>query len=56
LLTLPGAAALGGVTYGVTRIFGDGAVGPVVVAVAGLALAGLAFARRVREPAPAPTG
>jgi PiT family inorganic phosphate transporter len=55
VLTLPAAAALGGLTYGITRIFGDGAVGPVVVAVGGLALAGLAFARRLREPAPAPT-
>ena len=56
LLTLPGAAALGGLAYGVTRIFGDGAVGPVVVALAGLALAGYAFSRRLRRPVPAATG
>jgi inorganic phosphate transporter, PiT family len=56
ILTLPAAAAIGGLTYGVTQLFGDGAVGPVVVFVAGLVLAGLAFARRVRQPAPAPTG
>jgi PiT family inorganic phosphate transporter len=56
ILTLPAAAAIGGLTYGVTQLFGDGAVGPVVVSLAGLALAGLAFARRVRQPAPAPTG
>jgi PiT family inorganic phosphate transporter len=56
VLTLPGAAALGGLTYGVTRIFGDGAVGPIVIAVAGLGLAGVAFARRLREPAPAGAG
>jgi inorganic phosphate transporter, PiT family len=56
ILTLPAAAAIGGLTYGVTQLFGDGAMGPVVVFVAGLVLAGLAFARRVRQPAPAPTG
>jgi inorganic phosphate transporter, PiT family len=56
ILTLPAAGAIGGLTYGVTQLFGDGAVGPVVVFLAGLALAGLAFARRVRQPAPAPTG
>jgi PiT family inorganic phosphate transporter len=54
LLTLPAAAAIGGLTYGVTRIFGTGALGPVVVTLTGLVLAGLLFARRAREPAPAP--
>jgi inorganic phosphate transporter, PiT family len=56
ILTLPAAAAIGGLTYGVTQMFGDGAVGPVVVSVAGLALAGVAFARRIRQPAPLPAG
>jgi inorganic phosphate transporter, PiT family len=56
LVTLPGAAALGGLTYGITRIFGDGVVGPIVVALAGLALAGFVFSRRLRQPAPATTG
>jgi PiT family inorganic phosphate transporter len=54
LLTLPAAAAIGGLTYGVTRIFGTGAVGPVVVTLTGLVLAGLLFARRARGPTPAP--
>ena len=32
VLTLPCSAAVGALTYGVVRIFGDGSVGPVVVA------------------------
>ena len=56
VLTLPAAASIGGLTYGVTQLFGDGAVGPVVVTIVGLVLAALAFARRIRQPAPAPAG
>jgi inorganic phosphate transporter, PiT family len=56
LLTLPAAAALGALTYGVTRIFGDGAVGPVLVAAAAVATVALAFARRMREGAPVAAG
>src|SRR3989441_9099233 len=33
VLTLPASAAIGGVVYGVSRIFGTGALGPVVVSV-----------------------
>jgi PiT family inorganic phosphate transporter len=33
VLTLPAAALVGGLTYGVTRIFGTGATGPVIVTV-----------------------
>jgi inorganic phosphate transporter, PiT family len=47
VLTLPAAAIVGGVTYGVTRLFGHGATGPVVVAVALLALLAWAFSRRL---------
>ena len=32
ILTLPAAAAVGAITYGATRIFGEGSTGPVVVA------------------------
>jgi PiT family inorganic phosphate transporter len=32
VLTLPCSAAVGALTYGVVRAFGDGSVGPVVVA------------------------
>jgi len=52
ILTLPAAASIGAVTYGVTRIFGTGALGPVVVSVAILAGSALLFARRAaRGPA-----
>jgi PiT family inorganic phosphate transporter len=54
LLTLPAAAAIGAASYGVTRIFGTGAVGPVVVTAIGLGLVALAFVRRVRQGAPVP--
>ena len=46
VLTLPAAAALAALVYGITRLFGSGAVGPVVVAAA-LLIGGIAlFARR----------
>lgn len=54
ILTLPAAAAIGAVTYGVTRLFGTGAVGPVVVTVAALALIAAAFVRRAQRGAPLP--
>jgi PiT family inorganic phosphate transporter len=54
LLTFPAAAAIGAVTYGVTHAFGSGALGPVVVTAAGVALVALAFARRLRQGAPVP--
>lgn len=46
LLTLPAAGASGAAVYGVTRIFGNGAAGPLVVLGAG-AVALLAMAARV---------
>jgi inorganic phosphate transporter, PiT family len=54
LLTLPAAAAIGAATYGVTRIFGTGALGPVLVSVAALSLVVAAFARRYQRGAPVP--
>jgi PiT family inorganic phosphate transporter len=54
ILTLPAAAAIGAATYGVTRIFGTGAAGPVVVTVIALALIAVAFVRRQRQGAPVP--
>ena len=53
LLTLPMAAAIGALTYGVTQIFGDGAVGPILIAAAGVVLTAMAFVRRARTPVPA---
>jgi PiT family inorganic phosphate transporter len=54
LLTLPAAAAIGGLAYGVTRIFGTGSLGPAVVTAIGLALVSAAFARRFRQGTPVP--
>ena len=54
LLTLPAAAAIGALTYGVTRIFGTGALGPVLVTLASLALIAVLFARRAERVAPVP--
>jgi PiT family inorganic phosphate transporter len=47
VLTLPAAAAVGALTFGVVDLFGDGAAGPVVVAAALLLALGIAMARRV---------
>ncbi len=53
LLTFPSAAAIGALTYGVTTIFGDGALGPLLIFLAGATAVALAFARRLRAPVPA---
>src|ERR671925_815825 len=49
VLTLPAAAAIGGLTYAVTRLFGTGAVGPIVVTVLILVGSALLFARRAQQ-------
>jgi PiT family inorganic phosphate transporter len=49
VLTLPAAAVIGAATYGFTRIFGTGSVGPVVVSVMIIAAVVVVFARRVRR-------
>ncbi len=54
LLTLPAAAAIGGATYGVSRIFGSGALGPVLISLAALSLIALVFVRRSRQGSPVP--
>jgi inorganic phosphate transporter, PiT family len=54
LLTLPAAAAIGAIAYGVTRVFGTGSLGPAVVTALGLALVSAALARRIRHGAPVP--
>jgi PiT family inorganic phosphate transporter len=53
LLTLPAAAAIGGLTYLVTDLF-PGAVGVVLVTAVGLGLVALVFARRARQGSPVP--
>jgi inorganic phosphate transporter, PiT family len=47
VLTLPAAASVGALTYGVTRLFGTGSVGPMVVSIALLLALMWALARRV---------
>ncbi|MEK6229825.1 MAG: inorganic phosphate transporter [Actinomycetota bacterium] len=49
VLTIPAAALIGGATYGITRIFGTGAVGPLVVSIAAVAVIATVFARRVQR-------
>ena len=56
LLTLPAAALIGSAVYGLTRVFGTGALGPVIVAASGLALVAVAMSRRLRQEAPVPAG
>ena len=52
ILTLPMAALGGAFTYGVTRIFGTGAAGPVIVAAAMLIGIAVLFARRLQQGSP----
>ena len=54
VLTLPAAAVIGAATYGVTRIFGSGAVGPVVVSVIAIFIIVAAFVRRSQQGSPLP--
>jgi PiT family inorganic phosphate transporter len=59
ILTLPAAASIGAAVYGATRIFGEGALGPVVVSVLVIGLLAAIFGRRLREvppPPPIPVG
>jgi inorganic phosphate transporter, PiT family len=54
VITLPAAAGIGALTYGITRIFGTGVAGPVVVSVAIVAGSGYLFAKRARQGLRAP--
>jgi PiT family inorganic phosphate transporter len=54
VLTLPAAAGMGAVTYGVTRIFGTGAAGPVIVWVLILAGSIFLFMKRAQQGLGAP--
>ena len=51
VLTLPCAAAIGAATYGVTQIFGDGPAGPLIIALAALALSVMALLRGRKDAA-----
>jgi inorganic phosphate transporter, PiT family len=48
ILTLPAAAVIGGLTFLITRAFGTGALGPIVVSVGIVVGAAVLFARRSR--------
>jgi inorganic phosphate transporter, PiT family len=52
IVTLPAAAAIGAVTYGVTRLFGTGAVGPLIVSVLILAGSAVLFSKRAHQGPP----
>jgi PiT family inorganic phosphate transporter len=52
IVTLPAAAAIGALAYGVTRLFGTGAVGPVIVSALILGGSAMLFARRARQGPP----
>ena len=52
LLTLPAAALIGALVYAISSVFGSGALGPLVVAVALLAVLAVVFARRVAQHRP----
>jgi PiT family inorganic phosphate transporter len=54
ILTLPAAACLAALVYGVTSLFGHGALGPVVVAAALLLISAAVVARRVRPVVASP--
>ena len=49
IVTLPAAAAIGAVSYGFTRIFGTGAIGPVVLSVMAIILGLVLFAQKLRR-------
>jgi PiT family inorganic phosphate transporter len=53
VLTLPMAAVIGALTYGLTRLFGTGAVGPVIVGSLILVGSAALFARRAQQGPPA---
>jgi inorganic phosphate transporter, PiT family len=52
VLTVPCAAAVGAATYGITRIFGTGALGPVLVSLSLLTLLVAVFGRRAAQGRP----
>jgi PiT family inorganic phosphate transporter len=49
VLTLPAAAAVGALTYGLSRVFGEGALGPLLISIFLLALMAGIFAQRLRR-------
>jgi PiT family inorganic phosphate transporter len=56
VLTLPAAAAIGGVAYGLTSLFGAGALGPALVVLLLVASIAAVFLRRSQPGAALPVG
>ncbi|MEK6276993.1 MAG: inorganic phosphate transporter [Actinomycetota bacterium] len=52
VLTFPAAASIGAATYGFTRIFGTGALGPILVSLMAMSLVAAMFVRRAQRGAP----
>jgi len=52
IVTLPAAAGIGALTYAVTRLFGTGAAGPLVVSVLIIIGSGVLFSRRSQHGPP----
>jgi PiT family inorganic phosphate transporter len=53
-LTLPAAALMGGVVYAISTLFGNGAIGPLVISLALLLALAVVFIRRLQQATPAP--
>jgi PiT family inorganic phosphate transporter len=49
ILTLPASAAVGALTYGLSHLFGNGALGPLLIAVFLVALVAAIFGQRLRR-------
>jgi inorganic phosphate transporter, PiT family len=49
VLTIPAAALMGAAVWGIARVFGTGATGPLIVAIALLLAVALVFARRLQQ-------
>jgi PiT family inorganic phosphate transporter len=56
ILTLPAAAGIGALVYGMTRIFGTGALGPLIVSILAVGMIAAIFGPRLRHVAPVPAG
>jgi len=53
-LTLPAAALMGGVVYAIATLFGNGAIGPLIISLVLLATLAAVFIRRLQQATPAP--
>jgi PiT family inorganic phosphate transporter len=51
VLTIPAAGTIGAAVYGITRIFGTGALGPIVISLSILSLGAVVFMRRIQRGA-----